>query len=144
MCFNSDIFVVSISANVVRRYGFEMEITLEEMQKSSIICNYLFVLTKVHKQSHAHKGYCILCPYPSFHRTTVLHKLEYWILHIWDNIYWYWRYIEVLSMMRASNGNISALLDLYEGSHRSLVDSPHKSQSRGALMYSMIYAWTNG
>ena len=28
--------------------------------------------------------------------------------------------------------------------HRSLVDSPHKGQWRGALIFSLIFAWTNG
>ena len=30
------------------------------------------------------------------------------------------------------------------GIHRSLVNSPHKSQWRGALMFSLICAWING
>ena len=30
------------------------------------------------------------------------------------------------------------------GIHRSLVNSPHKGQWRGALMFSLICAWTNG
>ena len=30
------------------------------------------------------------------------------------------------------------------GIHRSPVDSPHKSQSRGALIFSLICVWTNG
>ena len=30
------------------------------------------------------------------------------------------------------------------GSHRLPVNSPHKSQWRGALMFSLIYAWING
>ena len=30
------------------------------------------------------------------------------------------------------------------GIHRSPVDSPHKDQWRGALMFSLICAWTNG
>ena len=30
------------------------------------------------------------------------------------------------------------------GIHRSPVDSPHKGRWRGALMISLIYAWTNG
>ena len=30
------------------------------------------------------------------------------------------------------------------GIHRSPVDSPHKGQDRGALMFSLICAWTNG
>ena len=30
------------------------------------------------------------------------------------------------------------------GIHRSPVDSPHKGQWRGALMFSLICAWTNG
>ena len=30
------------------------------------------------------------------------------------------------------------------GIHRSPVDSPHKGQSRGAMMFSLICVWTNG
>ena len=30
------------------------------------------------------------------------------------------------------------------GIHRSPVNSPHKGQGRGALMYSLIYVWING
>ena len=30
------------------------------------------------------------------------------------------------------------------GSHRRPVDSPHNCQWRGALMFSLIFAWTNG
>ena len=31
-----------------------------------------------------------------------------------------------------------------QGIHRSPVNSPHKGQWRGALMFSLIYVWTNG
>ena len=37
-----------------------------------------------------------------------------------------------------------ALPALCEGIHWSLVDSPHKGQWRGILMFSLICAWTNG
>ena len=37
----------------------------------------------------------------------------------------------------------STLLAFCTGIHRSPVYSPHKGQWRGALMFSMIYAWTN-
>ena len=38
----------------------------------------------------------------------------------------------------------SALLVLCEGNPRSLVNSPHKGQWRGALKFSLILAWING
>ena len=38
----------------------------------------------------------------------------------------------------------SKLLAFVRGIHLSLVDSPYKGQWRGALMFSLIYAWTNG
>ena len=47
-------------------------------------------------------------------------------------------------MMTSSNGNISALPVLYEGNHRSPVDSPQKGQWRGALVFFLICAYTNG
>ena len=37
----------------------------------------------------------------------------------------------------------SALLAFCAGIHRSPVNSPHKGQWRGALMFSLICAWTN-
>ena len=38
----------------------------------------------------------------------------------------------------------SALLALCAGIHRSPVNSPHKGQWRGTLMFSLICVWTNG
>ena len=38
----------------------------------------------------------------------------------------------------------SALLTFLRGIHRSAVNSPHKGQWRGALMFSLICAWING
>ena len=47
-------------------------------------------------------------------------------------------------MMASPNGNISPLLTLWEGIHRSPMDSPHDGQWRGALMFSLTWPWTNG
>ena len=51
-----------------------------------------------------------------------------------------WKY-----MMTSSNGNISALLALcaVNPRWRSLVNSLHKSQWRGTLTFSLIFAWLN-
>ena len=38
----------------------------------------------------------------------------------------------------------SALLALYVGIHRPRVNSPHKGQRRGALVFSLICTWING
>ena len=49
-----------------------------------------------------------------------------------------------LYMMTSSNGNICTLLALcVRGIYRSSVNSPHKGQWRGALMFSLICAWIN-
>ena len=42
------------------------------------------------------------------------------------------------NMMTSSNGNIFALLAFVRGIHRPPVNSPHKGQWRGALMFSLI------
>ena len=46
--------------------------------------------------------------------------------------------------MTSSNGNISVLLALCEGNPPITSGFPHKGQRRVALMFSLIYAWTNG
>ena len=46
--------------------------------------------------------------------------------------------------MTSWNGNIFRVTGPLWGIHRSQVNSPHKSQWRGALMFSLICAWTNG
>ena len=38
---------------------------------------------------------------------------------------------------------VSALLVIFESSHQPPMDSPHKSQWRGTLMFSWICVWTN-
>ena len=48
-------------------------------------------------------------------------------------------------MMTSSNGNIfPRYRPFVRGIHRSPVNSPHKGQWRGALMFSLICAWING
>ena len=46
-------------------------------------------------------------------------------------------------IMTSSNGNISALLDICAGNHRSKVNSPHNGQWREAFIFSLICAWVN-
>ena len=53
----------------------------------------------------------------------------------WQPLYWSWWCHQMETF--------SALLVLCAG-HRSPVNSPHKGQWRGALMFSLIYAWING
>ena len=48
------------------------------------------------------------------------------------------------NMMTSSNGNIPRYWPFVRGIHRSPVNSPHKGQWRGALIFSLICAWTNG
>ena len=47
------------------------------------------------------------------------------------------------SWWRHQMETFSALLALCVGNHRSPLNSPHKGQWLGALMFSLIYAWTN-
>ena len=60
---------------------------------------------------------------------------------IWDHGYWtemkktWWRH---------QMESFSASLAFVWGIHRSTVNSPHKGQWRGALMFSFICAWING
>ena len=51
-----------------------------------------------------------------------------------------------ISMMTSSNGNIFPItgsLPFMRGIHRSPVNSPHKGQWHGALMFTLIWAWIN-
>ena len=47
-------------------------------------------------------------------------------------------------MMMSSNINFPRYWSFVRGIHRSPVNSPHKDQWRGALMFSLISAWING
>ena len=58
----------------------------------------------------------------------------YWLHWLGYHVTW-WRH-----QMEA----FSALLAFCEGIHRSPVNSPHKGQWRGALIFSLTCAWTNG
>ena len=55
-------------------------------------------------------------------------------------------YVQIawLSWWRNQMETFSALLAICAGSHRSPVNSPHKGQWRGALMFSLICVWING
>ena len=49
-----------------------------------------------------------------------------------------------LSMMTSSNGNIFRVTGLCAGNSPVPVNSPHKGQWRGTLMFSLICVWING
>ena len=55
------------------------------------------------------------------------------ITAVWDEAWW-----------RHQMETFSALLAICVGIHRSPVNSPHKGQWRGALMFSLICVWING
>ena len=50
----------------------------------------------------------------------------------------------IVIMMTSSNETFSALLAIVQGIHWSLVNSPHKGQWRGTLMFTLICVWING
>ena len=52
--------------------------------------------------------------------------------------------LHVKSGWRHQMETFPALLAICTGIHRSLVNSTHKGQLRGALMFSLICAWING
>ena len=47
-------------------------------------------------------------------------------------------------IMTSTNGKILRYWPFVQGIHRSPVNSPHKGQWRGALMFSLICAWITG
>ena len=51
---------------------------------------------------------------------------------------------KMLNIMTSSNGKISASLAICAGNSPVPVNSPHKGQWRGALMFSLICVWING
>ena len=54
-------------------------------------------------------------------------------------------YLVNISMMTSSNGKqFPCYWSFVPGIHRSPVNSPHKGQWRGALIFSLIGAWANG
>ena len=56
-----------------------------------------------------------------------------------------WHDLSQCGMMTSSNGNNFRVTGhLWRGIHRSPVNSPHKDQWRGALMFSLICVWING
>ena len=90
------------------------------------IMNDLFIL-------HCLKTIC--------HRKTQGHQQPW----NWLRFTQYWGFSpRIVTWWRPQMKTFSALLGFCEGIHRSLLDSPHKGQSRGALKFSLICAWTNG
>ena len=63
-----------------------------------------------------------------------------WLCNMVDKILWIWKH----SWWRHQKGTFSASLALCAGIHRSSVNSPHKGQWRGTLMFSLICLWIKG
>ena len=83
---------------------------------------------------------------------TKLSKISYHNYHNSNDKPWYCGWINVTTLMiayifipwwRHQIEILSALRDLCVGSCRPPVNSPHKGQWRGTLMFSLICAWTN-
>ena len=51
---------------------------------------------------------------------------------------------DLATWWRHQRKKISRYWSFVRGIHRSSVNSPHKGQWRGALMFALIYTWTNG
>ena len=92
--------------------------------------------------SDSHIGYFLfnLCWFYFSKQHMCVFSIVY--LH-WDKaVAWYPQIIH--TMMTSSNGNIfSRYWSFVWGFHRSPVNSPHKAQWRGGLMFSLICAWVN-
>ena len=65
-------------------------------------------------------------------------KNNQWMCVIWFS----WKILQTI--MTSSNGNIFRVTGHLCGESPSTVNSPHKGQWRGALMYSSICVWING
>ena len=85
-------------------------------------------------RNHIPQFYMGAIIYPCFHSDVGLSDPCLWKKPLMSNESW-WRH-----QMKT----FSALLAFVWGIHRSPVNSPHKDQWRGALMFSLICAWING
>ena len=90
----------------------------------------------------------------------VIHVFFHMYRHVWlvvyfivtSNIYnrlWMTETYQIYSLIRAHDDVIKwkdfpRYWPFVRGIHRSPVNSPHKGQWRGALMFSLIYVWING
>ena len=68
---------------------------------------------------------------------------------VMGGLVWWWTYGNDRScnhptMMTSSNKHFPRYWPFVRGIHRSPVNSKHKGQWRGALMFSLIYVWING
>ena len=59
-----------------------------------------------------------------------------------DSVTLHW--VIITPWWRHQMETFSTLLAIWTGNHRSPVNSPHKGQWRGALMFSLICVWING
>ena len=79
-------------------------------------------------------------------------RLILWLLHVRASIYlvFVFKSFFLLESYRKSHDdvinwkNVPCYWSFVRGIHRSPVNSPHKGQWRGALMFSLICAWING
>ena len=115
---------VNVSVNRIQHsYNSKHMLQDHDVHEEYTSCNLL-----IHLSQEAHISWMLgslLCEY-----SLSQHRWNSWII--------------LLPWWCHQLGTFSALLALCEGIHRSHVDSPHKGQWRGVLMFSLICAWTNG
>ena len=123
-------------------------------------CNYEQSANSMQNPNNFQSRKCIwkYCSHNGTHLSQVL-ICQVHIYHVnnWYVLHWHsfalampWKLINIWvdsrNMMMSSNGNIFRVTGPFcvPGIHRPPVNSPHKGQWRGALMFSLIYVWTNG
>ena len=81
------------------------------------------------------------------HSRPVTQKMFLWnYVFLWRLLSYNWNRCSVIrwyNMMTSSNGNIFHVTGHLCGEFTGPGDFPHKGQWRGALMFSLIYAWIN-
>ena len=127
---------------VISRVTKSVGTAASEMQKTLFRINYArnFVTTRM--SIHVYHYNRVLL-YPGVALSTSSPVLKFWVYVVEVGGLMLKAMASISLMMTSSNGNISALLALCGGIHRSPVNFPHKGQWRGALMFSLICACIN-
>ena len=102
-------------------FGFSYQVNSLSLVIFLVLSIYLFFIYFLRKTMYG--------PFNThYHHVLFLIKYTIWISHDdvikWINFLRYWPFVR--------------------GLHRSPVNSPHKGQWRGALIFSLIYTWING
>ena len=153
--------MLHVFAGVLWEIGFKQWNTSKWNWHTNWQISHKYLFTKIPPRPRTHRWCLLTCTWCTswgviktrhIFEIQRISKTPEWFTHKLEFLVQCWNHVGTILTQRMSFRHddvikwklFSALLAICAGNSPVLVNSPHKGQGRGALMFSLIYVWING